>query len=59
MLVFRLVVDWLGWLDVNAGLGTALAFAVAYWAVAVLLANLWADRVGQGPLEWVYRTLSE
>lgn len=59
VLVFRLVVDWLGWLDVNAGLGTALAFAVAYWAVAVLLANLWADRVGQGPLEWVYRTLSE
>lgn len=59
VLVFRLVVDWLGWLHFNAGLGTALAFALAYWVFAVLLANVWADRVGQGPLEWTYRRVSE
>ena len=55
-LVFDLVVDWLGWVD-PAGLGTALAFAAAYWVLAITMAWWWHRRRGIGPAEWLYRGL--
>ncbi|MEN9645332.1 MAG: hypothetical protein RL238_2001 [Actinomycetota bacterium] len=57
VLVFNLVVDWLDWVQ-PGGLGTALAFAVGYWVVAIVLANLWHRTHEHGPLEWVYRRFS-
>jgi uncharacterized protein len=55
-LVFNLVVDWLGWIE-PGGLGRALTFAAAYWAVAITAAWWWHDRHGIGPAEWLYRQL--
>ena len=55
-LVFNLVVDWLGWIE-PGGLGRALTFAAAYWAVAITAAWWWHDRYGIGPAEWLYRRL--
>lgn len=57
VLVFNLLVDWLGWVQ-PAGLGTALLFALGYWVVAIALANAWNTRFELGPLEWVYRRFS-
>lgn len=57
VLVFNLVVDWLDWVQ-PGGLGTALAFAVGYWMVAIVLANVWHRSHEHGPLEWVYRRFS-
>jgi uncharacterized membrane protein YeiB len=57
VLVFNLLVDWLGWVQ-PAGLGTALLFALGYWLLAILLANAWLSRHELGPLEWVYRRFS-
>jgi uncharacterized protein len=57
VLVFNLLVDWLGWVQ-PAGLGTALAFALGYWVVAIALANVWHTKFELGPLEWVYRRFS-
>lgn len=57
VLVFNLVVDWLGWVQ-PAGLGTALSFALAYWVLAIALANAWHAKFELGPLEWVYRRFS-
>lgn len=57
-LVFLLLVDRLEWIPAD-GLTTALLFSAGYWVVAVAAANLWAARVGTGPLEWVYRRFSD
>ncbi len=57
VLVFNLLVDWLGWVQ-PAGLGTALLFALGYWVLAIALANVWHTRFELGPLEWVYRRFS-
>ena len=38
-----------------AGLDVALAFAAAYWIVAIIAAAWWQRRYGIGPAEWVYR----
>ena len=57
VLVFNLVVDWLGWVQ-PGGLGTALLFAVGFWVSAIAFANLWHTRHELGPLEWVYRRFS-
>jgi len=54
VLVFNLFVDWLEWVSPN-GLRTALLFALAFWAGAIVVANVWALRFAHGPLEWVYR----
>ncbi|MEM9038720.1 MAG: DUF418 domain-containing protein [Actinomycetota bacterium] len=54
--VFRLLVDGLGVIE-PAGLGTALAFAAAFWVVAIAAANAWHRRFGRGPAEVVYRRL--
>lgn len=56
ILVFNLVVDWLGWVE-PAGVGTALVFAVAFWAVAIAGAAAWHRRFGRGPAERIYRHL--
>jgi uncharacterized membrane protein YeiB len=53
VLVFNLMVDWLG--AVGGGLGSALLFALAFWTLAVPTASMWRRFAGQGPLERVYR----
>jgi uncharacterized protein len=53
-LLFNLVVDWLGWVG-SAGLTTALALAVGYWVLAVMVAAWWQRWIGMGPLERAYR----
>jgi uncharacterized protein len=55
-LVFDLLVNVLGWIG-PTGLDTALAFAAVYWVIAVAFAVAWRERVGIGPVEWVYRRL--
>lgn len=54
ILVFNLVVDWLGWVE-PAGVGSALGFAGAFWVAAVLAGMAWQRRFGRGPAEYVYR----
>lgn len=56
ILVFNLLVDWLEWIE-PAGLGTALAFAVGFWIVAIAGAAEWHRRFGRGPAERIYRRL--
>jgi uncharacterized membrane protein YeiB len=54
VLVFNLVVDWLGWVE-PAGTSSALLFAAGFWVGAIVLAAWWQRRVGRGPAEYVYR----
>ncbi len=56
-LVFNLLVDWWGWVE-PAGLGTALAFAAAFWIAGSAFAWLWSRHHRRGPLEIVYRRLT-
>ncbi len=56
ILVFNLLVDWLGWIE-PGGLGSALSFACAFWIVAIAAAAVWQRRVGRGPAERVYRAI--
>lgn len=56
ILVFNLVVDWLGWIE-PAGLGTALTFALVFWTVLITAGALWHRRFGRGPAERVYRAI--
>ncbi|MFN3255859.1 MAG: DUF418 domain-containing protein [Ilumatobacter sp.] len=56
ILVFNLVVDWLGWIE-PSGVGTSLGFAFGFWVVAIIAATSWHRRFGRGPLERVYRHL--
>lgn len=56
-LVFNLLVAWLD-LVRPAGLGTALAFATAYWLTASTLAVAYQRRFGRGPAERLYRALT-
>lgn len=57
VLVYNLLVHWLGWVEPGA-LGAALLFAGGYWLCAVTAAALYQRRFGIGPLEWVYRKFS-
>ncbi len=54
ILVFNLVVDWLGWVEPN-GVGSALLLAAGFWVTAVAVGALWQRRFGRGPAEYVYR----
>ena len=54
ILVFNLVVDWLGWIE-PAGLDVALTFAVTFWVIAIAAAVAWQRRFGRGPAEYLYR----
>jgi len=56
ILIFNLVVDWLGWVE-PGGLGTALTFALVFWAVAIVLGAMWHRRYGRGPAERIYRAI--
>ncbi len=57
VLVFNLVVDWLGWVD-PGGWGTAMAFAVVVWLLALAAASWWQRRSGRGPAETIERALT-
>ena len=54
VLVFNLVVDWLGWIE-PAGVEVALGFALGFWMVGIAAAVAWQRRFGIGPAERVYR----
>jgi uncharacterized protein len=54
VVVYNGAVDWLGWVT-PTGLDTALVFAGAFWAFAILIGAWWHRFVGMGPLERVYR----
>ncbi len=54
IVVFNLVVDWLGWVE-PAGTSTALLLAAGFWVVAIAVATWWQRRYGRGPAEYVYR----
>jgi len=54
IVVFNVVVDWLGWIE-PAGVGTALVFAAAFWVAAISIGTWWQRRFGRGPAEYVYR----
>ncbi len=59
VLIFRLLVDWLGWVEPGSGLVAALLFAGFFWVTAVMLANVWSWWRPLGPAEWLYRRLSD
>ncbi len=54
VLVFNLLVDWLGWVE-PAGTSSALLFAASFWVGAIALAAWWQRRFGRGPAEYLYR----
>ena len=56
ILVFNLVVDWLGLVEPD-GLRTSLTFALVFWVFAIAGAAGWHRRFGRGPAERVYRHL--
>ncbi len=56
VLVFNLVVDWLGWIE-PAGVKVALAFALGFWIVGIVTAVAWRRRIGMGPAEQIYRAI--
>jgi uncharacterized membrane protein YeiB len=56
VLVFKLLVDWIGWIE-PAGVDLALTFALAFWVVGIVAAVAWQRRFGIGPLERVYRAV--
>ena len=56
VLVFNLVVDWLGWIE-PAGVEVALGFALGFWIIGIAAAVVWQRRVGVGPAERIYRTI--
>jgi len=58
VLAYNWLVHRVRWVH-PGGLGTALVFAAAYWAVAVCAATAWQAWRGIGPLEWVYRRFSD
>ena len=56
VLVFNLVVDWLGWIA-PAGIASSLLFALGFWTAGIIAADAWQRRHGLGPAERVYRFL--
>jgi uncharacterized membrane protein YeiB len=54
--VFKLLVDWLGWIE-PGGLGVAVTFAGLFWVAAIVFASWWQRRFGRGPAEYVYRAV--
>ena len=52
--IFNAVVNW--WqLVTPTGLDTAMIMSIAVYASAIVWANWWHNRFGQGPAERVYR----
>ncbi len=56
VLVFKLLVDWIDWID-PAGVDVAVTFALAFWVAGIAAAVAWQRRFGIGPLERVYRAV--
>ncbi len=56
VLVFNLVVDWLGWIE-PAGIASSLLFALGFWTAGIIAADAWQHRYGLGPAERLYRFL--
>lgn len=56
ILVFNFVVDWLDLVQ-PGGLATSLAFAAAFWVVAIAAGSAWQRRAGRGPAERIYRRI--
>jgi uncharacterized membrane protein YeiB len=56
VLVFKVLVDWLNWID-PAGLDVALALSAGFWIVAIVGAVWWQRRFGIGPAERLYRAV--
>ena len=56
VLVFNLVVDWLGWIE-PAGVEVALVSALGFWIVGIAAAVAWQRRFAVGPAERIYRTI--
>ena len=56
-LVFNLLVDWLDLLEPR-GIGTALTATAIYWFAATAAAVEYQKRYGRGPLERLYRNLT-
>jgi uncharacterized membrane protein YeiB len=54
IVVFKLLVDWLGWIE-PAGADLALLFAAGFWVTAVVVGMSWQRRFGRGPAEYAYR----
>ncbi|MEL6892021.1 MAG: DUF418 domain-containing protein [Actinomycetota bacterium] len=57
ILVFNLLVDWLE-VVTPGGVVRSLAFAGAFWLVAIAGAVLWHRHLGRGPAERAYRALA-
>lgn len=56
VLVFNLIVDWLGWIE-PAGVDVAVSFALGFWIVGIAAAVAWQRRFGMGPAERIYRII--
>lgn len=56
-LVFNLLVDWLDVVK-PGGLATSLTFAIAFWLLALVAAAAYQRRFGRGPVEHLYRALT-
>lgn len=54
VVVFNLLVDWLGWVK-PAGFEVAIVFASIFWVAAIVGGTWWQRRFGRGPAEYVYR----
>jgi uncharacterized membrane protein YeiB len=56
IVVFKLVVDWMGWIK-PGGFPVAATFAAVFWVAAIVFASWWQRRFGRGPAEYVYRAV--
>jgi uncharacterized membrane protein YeiB len=54
ILIFKLVVDWLGVVR-PTGLDTALVLTLAVYVVGLVVAWFVLSRRAHGPVEWLYR----
>lgn len=56
-LLFNVLADWVDVVE-PGGVGTAMAWAAAYWTIATAVAVAYQRRYGRGPAERVYRRLT-
>jgi uncharacterized membrane protein YeiB len=56
VLFYYVIVDWTGFMT-NSGLTSALVLAGIFWLGAIAVSSWWHHRLGQGPVERLYRLL--